>query len=237
MWLYWISGLLPPANEVWGKVISLQASVCTQGGVPDQVHPPGPGTTPRSRPPWSRHPPDQTPQDQVHPYPLRTRYTPFPQTRYIPLLGPGTASPGPDPPGPDTPLGLGTPPGLGIHPPGTKYIPLGLSTHPLGLSTHPGTKYTPRTKYTPQRRACWEIRSTRGRYAFYWNAILVGYFLHWRIQGRETRDECPISVPFFFSFPCSFGQKSCQIIEFASNSGVDAPRLGNPGSATVLCIF
>ena len=26
---------------------------------------------------------------------------------------------------------------------------------------------------TPQCRACWEIRSTRGRYATYWNAILL----------------------------------------------------------------
>ena len=28
---------------------------------------------------------------------------------------------------------------------------------------------------TPRRRACWETRSTRGRYGSYWNAIL--YFL------------------------------------------------------------
>ena len=28
--------LLPPANEVWGKVIFSQASVCPQGGLPDR---------------------------------------------------------------------------------------------------------------------------------------------------------------------------------------------------------
>ena len=30
----------------------------------------------------------------------------------------------------------------------------------------------PPTRYPPRRRACWEIRSTSGRYASYWNAIL-----------------------------------------------------------------
>ena len=48
---------LPPVNEVGGKVISLQASVCPQGGVPDQVHP-------RDQvQPGARY----TPRDQVHP--------------------------------------------------------------------------------------------------------------------------------------------------------------------------
>ena len=38
-----LSKLLPPANEVWGKVICLQACVCPQGGcmVPGGVHDPG----------------------------------------------------------------------------------------------------------------------------------------------------------------------------------------------------
>ena len=45
---------LPPANEVWGKVISLQASVCPQGGVPDQFT----GADPAAGAPSpSRHPP------------------------------------------------------------------------------------------------------------------------------------------------------------------------------------
>ena len=36
--------LLPPANEVWGKVICLQACVCQQGGGPGPevgLHGPG----------------------------------------------------------------------------------------------------------------------------------------------------------------------------------------------------
>ena len=36
----------------------------------------------------------------------------------------------------------------------------------------PGADTTPRPG-TPLRSACWEIRSTSGRYASYWNAILL----------------------------------------------------------------
>ena len=101
---YWYAFLLPPANEVWGKVICLQACVCPQGeGEYLTRYPPspGPGTPPRTRytpldqvhpqqgtPPGTR----STPQDQVHPpgpgTPPWTRYTPQtrcpPRTRYTP---------------------------------------------------------------------------------------------------------------------------------------------------------
>ena len=114
--------LLPSVNEVWGKVISLQASVCPQGGgtwpgtpPQDQVHPPQEQT-----PPWGPDTPG-------------TRYTPRDQTA---------------PRRPGTPLGSGTPP-----------------------EQKPPTRHPPGTRYTP-RRACWETRSTRGRSASYWNAIL-----------------------------------------------------------------
>ena len=71
-----------------------------RGGVPDQVHPPGPGT-----PPW----------DQVHPLgpgtPPRTRYPPG--IRYTPL-------------GPRYPPLDQVPPGTRYtHPPGTGYTPPG----------------------------------------------------------------------------------------------------------------
>ena len=36
----------------------------------------------------------------------------------------------------------------------------------------------------PRHRACWEIRSTRGRYASYWNAILLALML--RSMHRKT---------------------------------------------------
>ena len=50
--------------------------------------------------------------------------------------------------------------------------PPGLGT-PLGPGTPPGTRYPPRIRQAPsQSRAYWEIRSTSGRYASYWNTIL-----------------------------------------------------------------
>ena len=86
------SKFLPPANEVWGKVIFLHqfvilftgGSSCTPPGTrytppPSQVHPLGPGT-----PPWDQVPPRPG-------TPPRTRYTPG--TRYPP--GPGTPPLGP----------------------------------------------------------------------------------------------------------------------------------------------
>ena len=42
-----------------------------------------------------------------------------------------------------------------------------------GADTPTQNRHTPLgADTTPQRRACWEIRSTRGRYASYWNGIL-----------------------------------------------------------------
>ena len=64
-----------------------------------------------------------------------------------------------------------------------------LGSYPPWDQVPPGTRYTPRDQVHPpgpgtspdqvhpllQRRACWQIRSMRGRYASYWNAIL-SYF-------------------------------------------------------------
>ena len=57
------SQFLPPANEVWGKVICLQACFCSQGGVPDHVPPP----RTRYTPPWEQTPQEQTPREQTPP--------------------------------------------------------------------------------------------------------------------------------------------------------------------------
>ena len=69
-----------------------------------------------------------------------------------------TQGPGKPPRTRYTLLGPGTPPGPDTPPPG---------------ADTPGTRY-PRTRYPPPppSRACWEIRSTCGRSASYWNAIL-----------------------------------------------------------------
>ena len=85
---------LPSATKLRRLCFYKRVSV-HRGGVPDQVHPPGPGA-----PPWDQlppPPPDQVhpPREQVHPldqvHPPRTRYTPpgpgtppSPQTRYPP---------------------------------------------------------------------------------------------------------------------------------------------------------
>ena len=44
-------------------------------------------------------------------------------------------------------------------------------TIPLGADT-PREQTPPQSRH-PRHRACWEIRSTRGRYTSYWNAILL----------------------------------------------------------------
>ena len=100
--------------------------------------------------------PGTLPPDQVHPLPPQDQVH-TPQTR-CPL-----------PPGPGTPPGTRYTPCLPqdqVHTPQTR-CPL-----PPGPGTPPGTRYTPPGPGTLPRRACWEIRSTRGRYASYWNAIL-----------------------------------------------------------------
>ena len=112
-------------NEV-AKVMFLQASVCPQGGVPDQVHPPGADAPhlPRADAPRADTPPQSR----------------HPQTR--------CASPGQvHPPGPGTPLpGPGTPPQTRYTPqtrctPGTRCTPQD-QVHPRDMataadSTHP----------------------------------------------------------------------------------------------------
>ena len=84
--------------------------------------------------------------------PSPSKETPTPPARQTPPWqgDPPTGKETPrqgDPPGKDTPHWQGDP-------------------YPTGKETTPG-------KETPRRNACWEIRSTSGRYASYWNVILV----------------------------------------------------------------
>ena len=94
---------------------------CPQGGgeylgrysSPDQVYPPGPGTSP-----WTMY----SPQDQVHP---QTRYTPWDQVHPLDQVHPQQVHPPGrhTPPGPGTPPRPDTPPWAGIPPPLTRYTP------------------------------------------------------------------------------------------------------------------
>ena len=106
---------LPPANQVWRKVIFSVACVKNsvhRGGGSASVHSEIP-------PHGSRHPQEQTPNtaDTQH-------------SRH--------------------PLGADTPP----------------------WSRHPWEQSSPQEQ-APLCSACWEIRSTSGRYASYWNTILL----------------------------------------------------------------
>ena len=135
--------LLPPATKLGqGYVFTGVCHSVQRGGVPDQVHPPGPGT-PRTR---------YTPQDQVHP--------------------PDQVPP---PPRPGTPHTRYTPPDQ-VHPPGTRYpppdqVPSPHQVHPPGTRYSPPDHLHPPDQVHPPPRTR-EIRSTCGRYASYWNAIL-----------------------------------------------------------------
>ena len=126
-------GLLPPATQLGqGYVFTGVCDSVHRGGVPDQVHPPGPCAPPRPG----------TPPDQVHPLgpgeppSLQTRYTPRPgtppRTRYTPPDQPGTHQTRYTPPGP------GTPPDQ-VHPPSAehagRYGQRAGGTHPTGMQS------------------------------------------------------------------------------------------------------
>ena len=83
-------------------------------------------------------------------------------------------------PGADMPPGADTLPPGSRHSPLNRHAPLGADTPPPGVDPPPGADTSleqtppPRSRHAPPPwRACWEIRSTRGRYASYWNAILL----------------------------------------------------------------
>ena len=64
-----------------------------------------------------------------------------------------------------------------------------LGRYPLWADTPqadtPVARQTPPSKEPPSlRTACWEIRSTSGRYASYWNAILFYGVIHTKLYQR-----------------------------------------------------
>ena len=104
---YWVnlrgrrSELLPPANEVWGKVIFSVACVknsvhrrgltqCMLGYHPPRTRPPGSRPVPRSRSPWVQTPPrstppwEQTPPQSRHPLGADTPWSRHPPSRHPP---------------------------------------------------------------------------------------------------------------------------------------------------------
>ena len=80
------------------------------------------------------------------------------------------------------------------HPPLKADTPLGADPHGTDTPREqapPGAD-TPLGADTPSRcRACWEIRSTRRRYASYWNAIL---FVFRKTREMVINNVCSIVV-------------------------------------------
>ena len=97
-------------------------------------------------------------------------------------------------------------PGPGRHPPPR-------TRHPLGSGTPP-----------PTRRAYWEIQSTSGRYASYWNAFLLvmKQVICQNINSGGSKG-CTPPLSLLFLFPCSFNNN------FAKQYvGVPSSQAGGP---------
>ena len=70
---------------------------------------------------------------------------------------------------------------LSVHRGGSASLHAGIPSPPPGPGILPASP--PGANTPPRHRGCWEIRSTRGRYPSYWNAMLfkfsVGTFSEW----------------------------------------------------------
>ena len=82
------------------------------------------------------------------------------------------------------------------HPPRTR--------HPPGADP-PGTRHPP----PEQSRACWEIRSTSGRYASYWNAIL--FKVHSIVTIAFDVDAADLGLKSFFKLWSSGNPCICTV--------------------------
>ena len=116
----------------------------------------------------------------------------------------------PPPPGKETPLARQIPP-LARRPP---------------WQGDPPVRQTPLARKPPVRSACWEIRSTSGRYASYWNAILVNSFIIPSVISciipnfyeKRVSNKKEISICYFFS---SFLQAYARITQVVGVAGKD----------------
>ena len=172
--------LLPPATKLGqGYVFTRICDSVHRGGLPDI--PPGADNPQTRYTPWEQTPPQtrytplgaDTPMDQVHPPRTNTPQSRHPLEQTCPY-------------GADTPLRADTPQAdtpPSRPPPGPSTSPG--SRHPPDKVHPPRADTPPGSRHPPWRRACWEIRSTRVRYASYWNAILFVFFLYlWRFRPR-----------------------------------------------------
>ena len=97
---------------------------------------------------------------------------------------------------------------LGYHPPRSRHPPHG--RHPLEADIHPRSRSLPPWKQTPQKQTpplhsseCWEIWSTSGQYASYWNAI---FFLNtFKTRMHSSRMHTARLMTISHSIPCNSG--------------------------------
>ena len=84
-----------------------------------------------------------------------------------------------------------------VHRAGLSQCMLGYH-HPPPRTRHPPGADPPGTRHPPpeQSRACWEIRSTSGRYASYWNAIL--FKVHSIVTIAFDVDAADLGLKSFF---------------------------------------
>ena len=62
---------------------------------------------------------------------------------------------------------------------------------------HPPDQALPGTRHPPRTRAYWEIRSTRGRYASYWNTILFLIILVLKHFQKRRQEYAPTTKLHF----------------------------------------
>ena len=89
---------------------------------------------------------------------------------------------------------------MGYHPPDQA------SPRPGAPRTrHPPQTRHPQTRHPlyqpPRHRACWEIRSTRGWYASYWNAILFVTFSYPKVKSDLSSEQDKQYLMYIYTIP------------------------------------
>ena len=87
-------------------------------------------------------------------------------------------------------------------PPGIDTTPRSIHPSPTG-TRHPLEQTPPRNRH-PQGSVSSEIRSTRGQYASYWNAILFDYVYKW-VEGKKGTADCCFGSGHHHQWPFSGG--------------------------------
>ena len=69
----------------------------------------------------------------------------------------------------------------------------------------------------PRHRACWEIRSTRGWYASYWNAILFVTFSYPKVKSDLSSEQDKQYLMYIYTIPPGIELKTYEMQLFCSH--------------------